>query len=158
MSLMEDKDIKRKIGTIEDKIASSSSNPKAPKGNFVIDGEKYTCWKEETWNMFNKGDNVDLEYRESEWNGVTNRNIINILIAEAQSTLPETKPTIKVTEKEIEEAPIEEEVKEQAIDIVHQEVGPDPDNYYMVMKGKKYKLIPTGEYLADGIWKKVNGR
>jgi hypothetical protein len=126
--------LKKTSGKISSKFPNVSENTKAPKGRFFIDNNEYTCWNAELFGAFNVGDEVDVAYTESEWKNKINRNINKMVVSYGQMELP--------TEEQIDQAPIEEEVKVQATDIIHEEVGPDPNSYYIVLKGKKYRLMP----------------
>ncbi len=147
MSLLDDAGKKEIIGVIDNKFPMKSDNEKAPKGHFLVNSLKYTCWDSEEWNAFNTGDKVLIKFKESKWNGNINRNITEINDMNGQEELPDE---IKVTEEKIVSTPLKEkkeekqevEKEEKKEEIIPNEIGPDPEEYYIVMKGRKYKLMP----------------
>jgi len=160
MTISRDENILNKIGFISSKISNESKNPKAPKGDFLIDGVNYTCWDQPRWDKFNEGDEVDFEFKESEWNGQKKRNLINMFSKQAES-MKVNKEVIDGGETEVVKDEISSNTKIETktmgatVDSKSNDSHPNEEDYYLVMKGKKYKLIPTGDYLVGGEWKKA---
>ena len=75
---MEEQEKKTITGIILDK----KEKEKGPKGDFIIDDQRYTCWSETLWEKFDIDDEVIVTYvvKKNEYNGKTfyNRNISNI--------------------------------------------------------------------------------
>ena len=164
-------------GVITNKIKSTSENPKAPAGNFYAPEpseytnsaiKQFTCWKKELFDAFDIGDSVIIVYQESEWNGNTNRNISamthegpkktqhttidNEAITEKIVDTPVEKPVVKNLNDEVMEEPVIETMIDES------QFFPELENYFIVMKGKKYKMVPTGDYLVDGVWKSIRSQ
>jgi hypothetical protein len=143
---------------------------------------RFTVWDKETYGSFNEGDNVTITYTEtqSEWGGktYTNLNVTKVVLvsdkkldvehikidsqhpevnslqggSETVVSSPDTVKSLEAATPTTEET-IDAESQKDPADI--QLNGPDQETYYIVMNGKKYRLVPTGDYLVNGEWKKV---
>ena len=169
--LLEDKDIKRISGTISKKLPSTSTNPKAPAGRIHLNGldeykDGFTVWDKNDFAVYEEGDEARLEYKESEFNGYINKNVSDIfpIYSETKDIKPVTVITqngsyiddknieglkhIEITPTKVDKPKVEfEDKKVMPRDIKEKNNpedinGPDPSQYYIVMKGKRYRLIP----------------
>lgn len=61
----------RKLESIEGIIERKDKKEKGPKGDFIINSIKFSCWSEIIWNKFDEGDEVIVNYvsKENEYNG-----------------------------------------------------------------------------------------
>jgi len=115
---------------ITKKEIMKSENKNAPKGFFYNGNLKFTCWDQEFFDAFNEEDLVIVEYSEIQNGQYTNRNIGGMMLASSPNkNLDEAVLTAEDAEKVSECKSLLDEC-------------PDPASYYIVMNGKKYKLVP----------------
>lgn len=98
---------KQIIGQITNKKIYSGSSNKGPKGDFYIDRDKFSCWKEEEFNKFQIGDEVIIDYIEKE-NVTPDKTYTNKSITKIEYNMPLKDTETRIIESEkIQDTPHE---------------------------------------------------
>lgn len=168
-------DIKEIKGIVKRKESNQSTNPKAPSGHIFIEQDKeeikLTIWNKAEFEKVKQGDSVKINYSEyiNEYGGkkFTNRSVEEIEILSTQKTIEEPVEVVKITDNGpvVEFPPITEKdvvniedtgIKEMYMKCLKEEYEcPDKEEYFVVIKGKRYRLVPTNERFVDGKFVKI---